>query len=173
MRELNLEQLKKGMLGFSPGIGTFLYEALVFCLVECGHKSGVRLNVFGEINENLLLVWNEEIGMQSENYWQNQRMATEHGAVAISILILKELLSYEVVRTMEIGTGVDYLMKDNSTNKESLLEVSGVWEENIGNTINVRVNRKIKQTEKSRDENKDIFISVVEFKSPEAKITKI
>ena len=77
---------------------------------------------------------------------------------------------------MEIGEGADfYLCKKEDAkqsffqqNPEAKLEVSGIWNEKLGNTINMRVSMKEKQVAKGMIDL-PIYIVVVEFGKPKAK----
>jgi len=80
---------------------------------------------------------------------------------------------------MEIGEGADFfLCKKTDSNKLSFqqnpaakLEVSGIWNEKLGNTINMRINIKKRQVEKGTL-GFPIYIIVVEFGGLKAKFIK-
>lgn len=70
---------------------------------------------------------------------------------------------------MEIGEGADFFLCKKGCKKLSFqqnpvakLEVSGIWNEKLGNTINIRINIKKRQVEKGIIKM-PIFIIVVEF----------
>ena len=52
------------------------------------------------------------------------------------------------------------------------MEVSGIGKETESNTINKRINVKLKQVKKLRDKNLPTYVVVIEFGSPKAKIVK-
>ena len=53
------------------------------------------------------------------------------------------------------------------------MEVSGIGKETESNTINKRINVKLKQVKKLRDKNLPTYVVVIEFGSPKAKIVNI
>ena len=43
MFKIDLDELRKGLPGFTPTAGGFLAEAAIYCLEFCGHKTGAEL----------------------------------------------------------------------------------------------------------------------------------
>lgn len=60
-------------------------------------------------------------------------------------------------------------MKDLHLNVAHL-EVSGIWQEKPGNTINMRLRDKRKQVKTAIDRGETVFIIVTEFGIPKTKI---
>lgn len=172
MRKLNLDLLKLGQSGITPIIAAFLVEATIFCLMENGHHSGVILKVEGDFQEAFELTWTGGVTEQMRKSWNDQKEVTEYGATAIAAILLTALTDLEILSRAEQGDGVDYhIGKQNSLTIEGHLEVSGIWKRTIDNTLNVRINRKVKQVQLSQDEL-PVYIIVTEFGLPQSKIIK-
>lgn len=43
MFKIDLDELRKGLPGFTPTAGSFLAEAAIYCLESSGHKTGAEL----------------------------------------------------------------------------------------------------------------------------------
>ena len=80
---------------------------------------------------------------------------------------------------MEIGEGADFFLCKKADSSilsfrqepAAKLEVSGIWNEKIGNTINMRINLKKRQVDKG-ELGFPIYIIVVEFGQLKAKCIK-
>lgn len=180
MKKLDLDKLKTGIPVISKKIGAFLAEAAAVCLHLNGYKSGVELKVQGEIEETLIVEWNDKITDDVLSSWNDVKEATEFGATALAILILLEYSDFTHVIRAYQGTGIDYwlgisehtsdiLPKDNIKGR---LEISGILKESKSNTLNMRISQKIKQAKKTDDTKLPVYIVVVEFSQPKAKIIK-
>lgn len=180
MDKLNLDKLKTGIPIISKKIGAFLAEAAAICFVLNGYESGVELTVEGEIEKTLTIEWNDKITNDVLNSWNDAREATEFGATALAILLLLKYTDFTYFVRAFQGTGIDYwLGKGKYTgdalpaeNREGRLEISGILKERKGNTINMRVNQKKKQSKKTDDTTLPVYIVVVEFSQPKTKIIK-
>jgi len=113
------------------------------------------------------------------SFWKNKHLATEYGAIGIAAFIIEEFTDLEFLEIMEIGEGADFfLCKKSDSNKMSFrqkpaakLEISGIWNEKLGNTINMRINIKKRQVDKGTL-GFPIYIIVVEFGQLKAKFIK-
>ena len=179
MRKLNLDKAKQNWLGIPLSASSFYYTALLTCLQGNGHQSGCILNLDGKWTENLKLFWTGILDKKTLSFWKNRHLATEYGAIAIAAFLIEEFTDLEFLEIMEIGEGADfYLCKKEDAKKSSFqqkpaakLEVSGIWNEKLGNTINMRVSIKEKQVEKGTIDI-PIYIIVVEFGKLKAKFIK-
>jgi len=79
MRKLNLNNLKRGLLGISEAAGAFMAEAAMVCLEKNGHESGIILKVSGEFEEEFSIVWSANITPTIEGTWKNRNETTEYG----------------------------------------------------------------------------------------------
>jgi len=180
MKKLDLDELKTGIPVVSKKIGAFLAEAAAICLYLNGYESGVELKVEGEIEEILIVEWDDKITDDVLNSWNDVKEATEFGATALAILILLKYTYFTHIIRAYQGTGIDYwlgigehtsdtLPKDNIKGR---LEISGILKESKSNTLNMRISQKIKQAKKTDDTKLPVYIVVVEFSQPKAKIIK-
>lgn len=176
MRKLNLDKAKQNWLGIPASAGSFYYTALLACLQGNGHQSGCQLELSGDWNEKLLLSWTGKLDKKTLSFWKNRHLATEYGAIAIAAFLIETFTDLEFLEIMEIGEGADFfLCKKEEANNLSFqqspiakLEVSGIWNEKLGNTLNMRINIKKRQVEKGTLEL-PIYIIVVEFGKLKAK----
>lgn len=180
MERLDLDLLKTGIPIISKKIGAFLAEAAAICLYLNGYKSGVELIVEGEIEETLTIEWNDEVTTDVLDSWNDTKEATEFGATALAILLLLKYTDFTYVVRAYQGTGIDYWLGKGEytseilpmSNRKGRLEVSGILKENKNNTVNIRINQKKKQSKKSDNTALPVYIVVVEFSKPKAKIIK-
>lgn len=180
MDTLNLDVLKTGIPVISKKIGAFLAEAAAICLTLNGYESGVELKVEGEIKTTLAVEWNDKITDDVLNSWNDPKEATEFGATALAILLLFKYTDFTYFIRAFQGTGIDYwLGKGKYTgevlpteNRKGRLEISGILKASKRNSINMRVNQKKKQSKKTDDTLLPVYITVVEFSTPKAKIIK-
>ena len=180
MSRIDLDKLKTGIPVISKKIGAFLAEAAAICLHLNGYKSGVKLKVQGEIEEILTIEWNDKITDDVLNSWNDAKEATEFGATALAILLLLEYTDFTYVTRAYQGTGIDYWLGTGEYTKEMLpisnrkgrLEISGILKESKSNTVNMRINQKKKQSKKTDNTKLPVYVVVVEFSQPKAKIVK-
>lgn len=178
MRTLNLDKLQAGLPEVSPTFGALFAEAAAVCLTQMGHRSGVLLKVEGEFEADFLMEWTQEIGELEKKSWKDMREAAEYGATAIALLILTELTDFRTFEREEQGQGSDFIMWRWSSESANLptewasLEISGILAAHPGNSIAVRISKKTRQVVKTKYLSQDVFIAVVEFGKPKAKIVK-
>jgi hypothetical protein len=97
--------------------------------------------------------------------------ATEWGACALALLVMRALTGYDVVECSRRGTGFDYWLGTGNSAPfphMSKLEVSGIRH---GDTamIAARMSSKRRQTETAVGQE-PVFIVVVEFSEPRAQV---
>ncbi len=104
------------------------------CLASQSHQPGTTLRVEGIVQRELELVWSQ-VTPQMERAYNDLQEATEAGACAVAILLIRESLGLTVVRRSRKGSGVDYWLGPGGTRdvQEPLafqqvarLEVSGI-----------------------------------------------
>ena len=106
--------------------------------------------------------------------WNDPEEATEHGAAACALVLIKGLAQYEVVERSRKGTGFDYWLGDEDEypfQKKARLEVFGIAEGSDAQ-LQQRVNQKLRQTKQSDSTNLPAFVAVLEFKTPRAVVAK-
>jgi hypothetical protein len=177
MFEIDLDELRKGLPGFTPIAGSFLAEAAIFCLEYCGHKTGVELNLeLDDGQEQISLNWYSELSPDAASTWQDEQELVEYAAVGIALPLILQVTDYSDVQRARKGSSVDFWLgrKDEYGFPilEALLEVSGILKENPGNTLNARLKQKKQQVQRSPYRNLPVYIIVVEFSMPKAKLEK-
>ena len=145
-----------------------------------GHNQGVLLRVIGYANNTYALRW-PLINAQSRRTWADEREATQFGATAIAVLLVKRETGYTVVERSAIGTGIDYWLgheKDEPLfQHKARLEVSGILnaggnERHVESSVRSRVREKIQQVRPSISVL-STYVIVVEFGRPIAEVQKI
>ena len=167
---LDLNSLGKGLPAITPGFGMALAEAGGVCLESQNHSQGVQLRVRGYSNRCYPLDW-PSITEQTRRCWNDQEVATEHGAMGIAVLLAQKETGYTVIRRSRKGTGFDYWMGDVSVypfQNRARLEISGIREGN-DQQVKARVQQKLKQTDRS-DGALPAYVIVVEFGQPLAEV---
>lgn len=142
-----------------------------------GHKPGVVLKVEGEYKAFLTVYWSENIDDQVKRAWNDSKEATEYGATAIALLLIKTLTPYTVIERSFQGTGFDYWLGTGVYDENQLpfqqrkarLEISGIWKAAGSNTVEARLQIKRNQLQAISDQGMPAFIIVVEFGTPKSK----
>ena len=161
----------------TPNIINFLAESALICLDNQGHKTGVSLKIEGDLKGYIVLSWTTKITETMKDAWNDFQDTTEDGATYLAILIIHLFTSFKVIKRSQKGTGFDYWLGDkNDKNypfqEKARLEISGILQENKSNTLNQRVQVKLKQTAQSDNLKLPAYIIVVEFSSPKSKVAK-
>ena len=166
-----IKDLTAGLPGVTPTVGQHMYEGCVVSLHQQQHTSPSKL--YANINgvEHIYdIMWPDVCTQQMERAWRDQEVATEHGAVCISILLALKNTKYTVIERSRKGTGIDYWLGEKDDllfQKAARLEVSGIFKGDAKD-IAKRVEKKRKQTQKSDATSLPVYISVVEFSRPTA-----
>ena len=172
-RTINLLDLKNGFPGMSTVSAEHCYEACMVCLHRNNHFEEVLLELMGDLITQVILKWENYFDEQIDRTWKDQEEATEHGAVCISAMLVKECTDYTIIERARKGTGFDYwLGYENEIpfqcSYSARLEISGIFNDEKGNSINRRFQKKMKQTEQSDHTRLTAYISIVEFGKPKA-----
>ena len=170
---LDLNELGGGIFpAISANLGMALAEAGGVCLESQNHVSGVRLSVRGYHKKDYSLTW-PSITEQSRSTWNDDRAATEWGAVGVAVLLAKRGIGYAVLERSRRGTGFDYWMGNDASlpfRDMARLEISGIRQGNDA-VVKARVRQKISQTRRS-DGKLPAYVIVVEFGRPLAEVQK-
>lgn len=134
----------------------------------------------GDFAEEFAVVWQQSIRQDAKTTWGDSRETAEFGATALALLLILAMTDYHEFERKEQGGGFDFAIwkpaqptgKVNVERKSGRVEVSGILKETPGNTINMRVAIKKRQAAKSTELNLQIFIVIVEFGMPKAKIVQ-
>ena len=111
--------------------------------------------------------------MSGRRFWNDLEEATQHGAYAVAILLVRALTGYTVIERSRKGTGFDWWLgtEDNLFQGKARLEVSGILH---GTTrrINGRIKARVGQTTQSDNLALPAYVVVVEFGTPRAKVVQ-
>jgi len=179
---LDLQDLcgEPGLPGLTSAAGRYLAESAAVCLASQSHQPGTTLRVEGIVQRELALVWSQ-VTPQMERAYNDLQEATEAGACAVAILLIRESLGLTVVRRSRKGSGVDYWLGPGGTGdvQEPLafqqvarLEVSGILQGTQSQTA-ARLKQKQAQTRRSHDTWIPAYVVVVEFGGPRALVGEI
>jgi len=174
MRKLHIDQLTQGISGVTPIFGKFLWETVLFCLQKKGHVSGVILNISGNRKEKIALNWSGLLDNKVTTTYNDETELVEYAATAIAILLILELTDYTVLKRAQKGEKGDYWLGKKDENGivvlDSLLEISGILQENKHNRLSKRFKEKEIQIKLSPYKSVSKNIIVVEFSSPKSKV---
>lgn len=169
-----LENIRTEIIpGLSSGTRDYLFESAVVSLCRNQHKPGVGMKCLGLVNKEEKLEWELLYSEILDRSFNDQEVATEYGACCISILYALENTEYTVIKRSRKKSGIDYWLckkEDQLFQEAARLEVSGIF--NGKDRINSRVKAKEKQTKLSDDCELPVYISVVEFGTPQISFTK-
>jgi len=176
-RKLTIESLSNGIPAIPKDAVAFYKHNCMVCFHHNGHKRGVRLIVNYDGKDHIYEVnWKGYITKRLLNAYKEKKRATDFAACTLSLILVRELTEYTAIEQSCIGTTIDYYLKlkkqdgDMIFNYSARLEVSEILTETEDNTIEGRINQKIKRL-KPEGELPDL-ISVVEFGKPSSKMVK-
>lgn len=180
MKRLYLEDLTNGNIkGLSKNVSAFLFEAAIVALYLNSHEPGVVLHIEGSFQESFQVYWKITPTQSILKNWNDKKETVEYASTAIAFLLLDKLTDYYFFGRAAQDETADYLLtkKENPGNFEdgnpfAYLEVSGIWKETPGNTLNMRFNFKKRQLERQNPHNFPNVIVIAEFSIPKAKIEK-
>lgn len=174
---LKLETLSEGIPVMPSEAVGFYKQNCMICLNYHGHVTNVSMRVnFHDKDSYINISWTGEVTSLMKRQYGDLRRATDHAACAIALLLLRETSNYIGVEQSCIGTTIDYYLAPKNMddtlifNHTARLEVSGILEENKGNSVNNRINSKIRRL--NLDSDLPTIIIVVEFSKPYSRIVK-
>ena len=167
---LDLEILRTGILGLTQEFGSFCLQACTVCLENSNHLNGVSAILTETYPDNLQLNWTSIVDQQVIRNWKDLQEATEYGATAIAILLVKELTEFNCIERSSKGLGFDYWLGEEDNfglfQNKAKLEISGILKETETNSLEIRTKIKENQTMKSAFLNMNAHICVTEFSNP-------
>lgn len=164
---MDLSELQRGQPGLTTEAGAFLAQAGAVCLESQGHLSGRLLVVTGTLGEFTERLRWKPATAQTRRTWNDLAEATEYGAVAIAILLLRQRTEHAVLKRARKGTGFDYWLGPPARHPfqhMARLEVSGLLRGSAG-AVRTRMRRKLEQTKLSA-RTLPAYVVVVEFSRP-------
>ncbi len=175
VQRITLESLSEGIPAILAPDAFFYIHKCMVCFHKVGHRSGVVMTVVHEgKNSDFEIAWTGDITEQLIKAHQDEKQATEFGALAIAVILVRELTEYTAVEQSIIGTTTDYYLgrqgvdEDLIFNRVARLEVSGILRETDQNTVQDRIKQKTRRLKHERD--LPDFIVVVEFSRPWTKM---
>ena len=175
-RTINLSDIKNGFPGMDSASAGNCYVACMVCLHRNNHSDdNTLLDLTGDATDTITLKWENYFDEQIDRSFQDQQYATEHGAVCISAMLVKECTDYTIIERSYKGTGFDYWLgyeNEIPFQKSARLEISGIFKEAEQNTAEKRFRIKTNQTNQSDSSRLPAYISIVEFSNPKAIFAK-
>ena len=175
-KTLDLEFFRKPLAWLDEDFGPLLTKAAVHCLVDQGHRSGIPIAVESDSNEGQWSVeWTTVIDPARSGTLPNENELTQKASECISLLLAPKLTGMEYFETAQIGTGVDFWLKEDpySMKLDACLEVSGIRKETPQNTVAYRAKEKVEQARKLLDMEINVYISIVEFSTPKVNFQRL
>ena len=172
---INLQEIKKGLPALDLASANHCYVACMVCLHRNKHGNGVRLELTGDTVATITMQWEDYFDDQIDKTWQDQEYATEHGAICVSAMLMKEFTDYTIIERSRKSTGFDYWLgkeDDVPFRKSARLEISGIFQETNENSVQKRFQAKNKQTKQSDSTQLPAYISIIEFSKPRALFAK-
>ena len=176
---LDLNELKNGLPAVTPEWGSVLAQVAGVCLESQGHQQGVLLPITGHLNYTYALIW-PPANAQALRTWADHQEATEYGATAIAVLLIRKGTGYTVIERSVKGTGIDYWLGHDTEGppfqNKARLEVSGILSaegsgRDVERAVSKRVTDKLKQTQSSSG-SLPAYVVVLDFGSPLCEIQK-
>lgn len=169
--QVDLHAFAQGTDHLSPAICANLAEAATYCLEQQGHVSGVRMYVDGKP----VIILCSELDPRANASHADRQDATEEGAVALAITLVREGTDFDVVQRSWKGTGFDYFLAPAAGGPPfdgaACLEVSGIFEED-----DVTMARRIKEKKSQIDAGDGLlpgYVVVVGFSQPRAAVRSV
>lgn len=160
------------MPGLTTANGTVLAEAASVCFEHQAHKSGVKLVIDGDSPGQMEVNW-DQVTEQRRRTYADLQEATEWGASGVAIVIICMHTGRIVVERSRKGGGFDYwLGKEDDGNlfqNKARLEVSGILKGDLAK-IEARLRQKVEQVSPSNGSGTPVYISIVEFGEPRARM---
>jgi hypothetical protein len=170
---LSLDGLVHGFPHIPSEGGAMMAQAAVVCLDHQAHTSSVRLVVDGAFTATFSLSWSEEVTEAKRRFRNDLDEATQQGAYAVAILLIRALTGYTIIERSRKGTGFDWWLgtEDNLFQGKARLEVSGILR-GTPRRINSRIKARMGQTRQSDHLALTAYVVVVEFGTPRAKVVQ-
>lgn len=170
---LDLCRLRAGLTAITSYFGGSLCEAAAVCFADQKHSpDSTVMQVDGCFQKKYTVIW-PAVTDQILRCWNDDGVATEHGAYAVAILLILDLEGLTVIERSRKGTGFDFWLgieTDPPFQDKARLEVSGI-RSGDSKMVHKRVKEKLSQTTRSAGKL-PAYVVVVEFSSPLAHVAK-
>ena len=97
VRTINLLDIKNGFPGIDAASAAYHYVGCMVCLHRNNHGDGVLLDLEGDTVAKITLQWTDFFDEQIDRSWKDNNVATEHGAICISAMLVKECTDYTII----------------------------------------------------------------------------
>jgi hypothetical protein len=177
LNKFHLNKLKD-LVRIPNGKASMYVEACVWCMDQHGHPNGIELDLFYDRKTHIHPIsWLEDdIDINKIRAHYNIDDALSFGAEAIAIFACITHTDFDDIQRSIRKTGIDYWLgyKDADPNlpfqNSGRLEISGILSENEKNSVEKRVKEKLKQAEQSAKTTLPVYVVVVAFDRPYAKM---
>jgi len=157
---------------FNPAVAAYYIEACMICFESCGHVHTINLQIQGTFSQVFAISWVDAITEQMRRNWKDDRYTTEHGAVALALLVIRPLTGYTVIERSDQGTGFDYWLGNDDEGEDTewpfqhkaRLEISGI-RRGTRSQVSQRVSDK-RQQSRHKGGGLSTYVAVVEFSVP-------
>ena len=151
------------------------YTALLFCLENHNHQSGViaELRSLAETLDELELVWTQPLTDDDRRNWGRPSSAVEHAAEGIAWLIIYRFTRYTIIKRSHIGSGIDFWLGDQDdvnqlefNQRKARLEIKGRLDPASDSVIRSLVVEALAQTQRSDASGLPASVVVADFSEP-------
>lgn len=166
---MNLTDIKKGLPGITPAIGSYFYDAIVATMHRANHPEQLTMALTGDNVKTLDVNWEDSFNEQLDRSFKEDSSMIDAAASGISCLLAIEETNYTIIERGYKGSGFDYYLGYDDQplfTKVARLEISGIKQENEANTAEKRLKIKLKQTNQSDNSGLPAYISIIEFSQP-------
>lgn len=178
LKSIELHKLKEVINRLPSGKAAMYAEACVWCLNKNNHQNGVEIEFhYGNKNFSYPVHWlSDVIDFEEINAFYNIDDTVSFGAEAIAMFVCITHTEFNDFERSIKKTGIDYWLSQGDSDPNlpfqhsGRLEVSGILKETETNTVARRIKEKIKQTEQSDKTTFPVYIVVVAFDRPYAKM---
>lgn len=155
-----------------------LVETCIWAFKHHGHAKGVGLRVEYKGESRALPVrWERDPGPNADKCYTDHDQVADDAACILALESIRLLTGKTGVERSAKGTRFDYYLSTSEDdtlifNDASFLEVSGIFGEKKGNTVQSRRNRKINRLEKPGGPglSEQTYICIVELSTPWADV---
>lgn len=162
-----LSNLKAVADGLSLVQCNYYSEACAVAFQKNSHVSETKLTVDGIYKGSFQIAWEKVATLTG---WQDNDVVAENAAIAVACFLITEVTEYTIVRQSIKGTGFDYWLGYKKEHPKfdpnnfllARLEISGIFQGTSGE-LNGRVQKKLKQVDRSAKMKLPAFIAVTEF----------
>ncbi len=175
--EFQLEDLPS-LIHVPAGKAAMYVEACVWCMDKHGHASGIQLEfTWDQKNCAHPICWTtraSDLDRIRSHY--NIDDALPFGAEVLAIFLCVTHTEYKNIQRSARMTGIDYWLSRDAPDpsrpfqNSGRLEISGMLSESEHNTVEQRLKEKLKQTQQSANTKLPVYVVVVAFDHPRAKM---